>query len=88
MIQPYHIVLFLLCIAGSFAQQQTDTIPRLDLAKIAHINQSDSYITFPTDIGNLEPLMFEANLNPNFVIRKRNDSKMMLVLTLDGFLYP
>lgn len=58
-----------------------DTLPQLDLFKIALINQNDSYITFPTDIGNIEPLMFEANVNPSFVIRKRNDSKLMAVLT-------
>ncbi|MBK5214367.1 MAG: hypothetical protein JJE55_11980 [Flavobacteriaceae bacterium] len=81
MIRSFHIVLFLLWITNIFAQQPTDTLPRLDLAKIAHINQSDSYITFPTDIGNLEPLLFEANLNPNFVVRKRADSRLMMVLT-------
>ncbi|MAB37817.1 MAG: hypothetical protein CL528_10910 [Aequorivita sp.] len=81
MTHTFHIVVFLLCIVSSFAQQQTDTVPRLYLVQIAHINQSDSYITFPTDVGNIEPLMFEANLNPNFVVRKRADSRMMMVLT-------
>lgn len=65
----------------SIAQEELDTLPRLDLTKIALVNQSDSYITFPTDVGNLEPLIFEANVNPNFVIRERADSKMMAVLT-------
>ncbi|MEZ4781576.1 MAG: hypothetical protein R2816_08460 [Flavobacteriaceae bacterium] len=55
--------------------------PKLTLSKIALINQTDSYITFPLDIGNIEPLMFEANVNPSFVIRKRKDSKLMAVLT-------
>ena len=45
------------------------------------MNQGDSFITFPTDIGNLEPLMFEANVNPSFVVRKRKDSRLMAVLT-------
>lgn len=74
-------IFFLLVMTGIRAQKPADTLPRLNLAKIAHINQGDSYITFPTDIGNLEPLMFEANLNPNFVVRKREDSKLMMVLT-------
>ena len=65
----------------TFAQEPLDTLPQLDLTKIALVNQGDSYITFPTDIGNLEPLIFEANVNPNFVIRERADSKMMAVLT-------
>lgn len=73
--------IFLLLHITVFAQDTKDTLPRLDLTKIALVNQSDSYITFPTDIGNLEPLIFEANVNPNFVIRERSDSKLMAVLT-------
>ena len=65
----------------TFSQKNVDTIPKLNLHKIALINQSDSYITFPTDIGNIEPLLFEANVNPSFVVRERNDSKLMAVLT-------
>ena len=74
-------VFFIFFIVSGYAQAQSDTLPRLTLAKIAHVNQSDSYITFPGDIGNLDPLIFEANLNPNFVVRKRDDSKLMMVLT-------
>lgn len=72
---------FLLLHIISFAQDKLDTLPKLDLTKIALVNQSDSYVTFPTDIGNLEPLIFEANVNPNFVIRERADSKLMAILT-------
>ena len=72
---------FLLLHIIIYSQDIGDTLPKLDLAKIALVNQSDSYITFPTDIGNLEPLIFEANLNPNFVIRERADSRLMAVLT-------
>lgn len=74
-------VLFLFFMIKGYAQTPADTLPRLTLAKIAHINQSDSYITFLGGIGNMEPLMFEANLNPNFVVRKREDSRLMMVLT-------
>lgn len=63
------------------AQGVTDSLPQFNLAKIAQVNQGDSFITFPTDIGNLEPLMFEANVNPSFVVRKRQDSRLMAVLT-------
>ena len=73
------IILFLLQTAH--AQQPNDSLPNLDLAKIAQVNQTDSYITFPTDIGNLEPLMFEANVNPSFIIRERKESNLMAVLT-------
>jgi hypothetical protein len=77
----YIIVLINLFVWNVDAQEMKDSIPQLDLAKIAQVNQSDSYITFPTDIGNLEPLMFEANVNPSFVIRERRDSRLMGVLT-------
>ncbi|MCX7549560.1 hypothetical protein [Xanthomarina sp. F2636L] len=77
-----HILfLFLWCTQFVFSQEGVDSLPQLDLYRIAFINQSDSYITFPTDVGNIEPLLFEANLNPSFVIRKRKDSKLMAILT-------
>ena len=77
----YISLLLLFSLTGINAQNPADTLPRMSLSKIAYINQEDSYITFPTDIGNLEPLIFEANLNPNFIVRKRHDSKLMMVLT-------
>lgn len=77
----YVLFLFLCSAHYVFSQKDMDTIPQLDLYKIALINQTDSYITFPTDIGNIEPLLFEANVNPSFVIRERKDSKLMAVLT-------
>jgi hypothetical protein len=45
------------------------------------VSQSDSYVTLPTYIGNLEPLIFEANISPSFIIRQRKDSRLMGVLT-------
>lgn len=63
------------------AQTKTDSIVSLSLDKIAHVNQGESYVTFPFDIGNLEPLLFEANVSPNFKIRERKDSRIMAVLT-------
>ncbi|WP_160129592.1 hypothetical protein [Kordia antarctica] len=79
--KTYILILFLCSTFIVFSQKDVDTIPQLDLYKIALINQTDSYITFPTDIGNIESLMFEANVNPSFVIRKRKDSKLMALLT-------
>ena len=77
-----YILILVMCSSHFISSQNyIDTIPQLDLFKIALINQTDSYITFPTDIGNIEPLAFEANVNPAFVIRERNDSKLMAVLT-------
>lgn len=63
------------------AQENDSILYNLPLSKMAQMNQMDSYITFPTDMGNIDPLMFEANVNPSFIIRKREDSKLMGVLT-------
>ena len=63
------------------AQKEASVLPKLSLERVALINQSDTYISFPTDIGNIAPLIFEANVNPSFIIRKRKDSKLMAILT-------
>lgn len=65
------------------AQAIKDSIPTpsLSLEKIAQANQGESYVTLPVDIGNLEPLLFEANISPNFIVRQRKDSRLMAVLT-------
>ncbi len=65
------------------AQAIKDSIPTpsLSLEKIAQANQGESYVTLPVDIGNLEPLLFEANISPNFIVRERKDSRLMAVLT-------
>ena len=79
----------------AFAQTAADTTSNLNLDKIALVNQGDSYVTFPADLGNLEPLIFEANVSPGFKIRERKDSRLMAVLTpqiiirmYDEFSYP
>lgn len=76
------LLLFVILTSNSLvAQTETDSITCLNLDKIAQINQGESYVTFPFDIGNLEPLLFEANISPNFKIRERKDSRLMAVLT-------
>ncbi len=65
----------------ALAQSNVDTTAILDLDKMAQINQGDSYVTFPFDFGNIEPLMFEANVSPSFKIRERKDSRLLGVLT-------
>jgi len=77
----YTSILLALFILVSNAQEKKDNLSSLDLTKIALSNQSDSYVTFPIDIGNLDPLIFEANISPSFIIRKRKDSRLMGVLT-------
>lgn len=76
-------LLFLIGFVANLALAQTneDATSILNLDKMAQINQGDSYVTFPFDFGNIEPLMFEANVSPSFKIRERKDSRLMGVLT-------
>ena len=63
-------ILFLIITSLTFSFGQVkDTIPMIGLPTIAQGNQGNSYFTFPTDIGNIEPLWFEGNLIPNFYVR-------------------
>lgn len=66
---------------SSIGQVKNDSILEMGLSTIAWVNDGNSYITFPADIGNIEPLWFEANLIPNFYIRVREDSRLMGVIT-------
>lgn len=61
--------------------QVRDSIARIGLTAISQVNQGNSYVTFPTDIGNIEPLWFEANIIPNFYIRESKNSRLIGVLT-------
>jgi len=79
--KKYISLLLFFLFAYGYSQEHIKSIPQLDISKTALVNQTDSYITFPTDIGNIEPLMFEANISPSFIIRQREDSRLMAVLT-------
>ena len=61
--------------------QAADTQAKVGLKLISQVNQGNSYVTFPTDIGNIERLWFEGNVIPNFYLRKSKDSRLMGVLT-------
>lgn len=61
--------------------QEIDAIPEISLIEISAENQGNSYITFPTDIGNIEPLWFEGNIVPNFYLRHSKNFRLMGVLT-------
>lgn len=63
------------------AQEDATKFKPVNLAVIAEVNQVNNYITFPTDIGNLAPLLFEANVVPNLFIRKSKNARLMGVLT-------
>ena len=62
------------------AQAKPDTLG-IGLSVISQVNQGSSYITFPTDIGNIEPLWFEANINPNFYLRHSKNFRLLGVIT-------
>ncbi|MCF8379495.1 MAG: hypothetical protein K9H49_07960 [Bacteroidales bacterium] len=64
-----------------FGQKENDSIPTIELTTIAQVNQGNSLITAPIDIGNIESLWFEGNLIPNFYIRESKDSRLMGVIT-------
>jgi len=61
--------------------QKNDSVSELTLTIISQTNQGNSRVTFPTDIGNIEPLWFEGNLIPNFYLRQSKNSRLMGVLT-------
>ena len=77
------VIVFSLFVVENISAQQTSTpqVPKINLATIAQENSGNSYITFPTDIGNIEPLWFEGNIIPNFNIRVSKGSKLMGVIT-------
>ncbi len=77
--QNYLILLILFIYGFSFSQEKKE--PNIQLSLISQVNQGNSYITFPTDIGNIEPLMFEGNVIPNFMIRTNKESRLLAVLT-------
>ena len=76
-------ILFLLItfLSISVFGQVEQSAPRIGLPLISQVNQGNSYITFPTDIGNIEPLVFEGNVIPNFYLRRSMNSRLMGVLT-------
>ncbi len=77
----YTLCLTTIIFSYGYTQESNDSISKLDISKIALANQTDSYVTFPTDIGNIAPLMFEGNISPSFIIRERKDSRLMAALT-------
>lgn len=75
------LVFMLSCSFTGYTQLGNDSLPNIALTTISQENQGNSYITFPTDIGNIETLWFEGNVIPNFYIRQSENSRLMGVLT-------
>lgn len=61
--------------------QEIVSTSKIGLNIISQVNQGSSYISFPTDIGNIQPLWFEGNIIPNFYLRQSQNSRLMGVLT-------
>lgn len=61
--------------------QSPHSITGIGLMELSEVNQGNSYATFPTDIGNIEPLWFEVNIVPNFYLRQSKNSRLIGVLT-------
>jgi len=74
-------ILFIILSLSIFGQDQDSIAPNINLTTIAQVSQGESYFTFPTDVGNIEPLVFEANLNASFYIRTSKDARLIGVLT-------
>lgn len=75
------LILAIILIRFLAYSQQNDSTVNISLPLIAQVNQGNSYITFPIDIGNIEPLWFEGNVIPNFYLRKSQNSRLLGVLT-------
>ena len=73
------VIVILMNVYTIFGQE--DHVPEIALTTISQANIGNSYITFPTDIGNIERLWFEADLTPSFYIRKSKNARLMGVLT-------
>lgn len=66
----------LLVWAADSQAQRIDTVPEEAMFfQSIRANQDESYITFGQGIGNLEPLVFEARINPYFLLRTKDNSK-------------
>ena len=74
-------LLFLAISFPLFAQVDSSDVYAFDLSIISDINSGNSYVTAGGGLGNIEPLIFEANLIPNFILRVNKEAKLMGVFT-------
>ena len=50
----HFLILAIVLLPFSAQSQEDNSIQKNDLPLISQVNQGNSYITFPTDIGNIE----------------------------------
>ena len=77
----WRLILFSIIFITPGFSQDGNSRKGAELSLISQVNQGNSYITFPADIGNIESLWFEGNVIPNFYIRKSKNARLMGVLT-------
>lgn len=77
----FFFTIFMLANSLVSMSQESDSMQQIGITVISQVNQGNSYITFPTDIGNIEPLWFEGNLKPNFYLRQSKNSRLVGVIT-------
>lgn len=75
------LIIFILTNSIVCMGQISDSMQQMGITVISQVNQGNSYITFPLDIGNIEPLWFEGNLIPNFYLRQSKNSRLVGVIT-------
>ncbi|MCF6358752.1 MAG: phospholipase A, partial [Draconibacterium sp.] len=74
-------IAFLLLNFHLYSQSNLEKEYEFDLSLISEVHSGNSYITAGGGLGNIEPLIFEANLIPNFILRNNKTAKLMGVLT-------
>jgi len=62
---------------------QTDLSKKydFDLSLISKVHNGNSYVTASGGLGNIESLIFEANIIPSFILRVNKEAKLMGVIT-------
>jgi len=79
--QRVFAIAFLLLNFQVYSQIDSTKEYDFDLSIISEINSGNSYVTAGGGFGNIEPLIFEANLIPNFILRVNKKAKLMGVIT-------
>jgi hypothetical protein len=74
-------IAFLLLNFQIYSQSDSLNEYNFDLSLISEVHQGNSYFTLGGGLGNIEPLIFEANLIPNFILRSNKEAKLMAVVT-------
>lgn len=79
----WQAVLFCLLLSSATLFSQTSETEEysFDLSLVSEVHQGNSYFTVAGGLGNIEPLIFEANLIPNFILRNNKEAKLMAVVT-------